>query len=1510
MRRRHRFPKAAGVLTCAGLATAAVALAQPGDNDPAFSGGDATPGFDARDLGLGDAFTDVAVQSDGRLVATGRGRGITSRTDDRAYVARYTTAGALDATFAVGEPVRGLRQVPGGAGQGEQVAVDSAGRVVVAVVDATTNDVRVVRLTSAGEPDTAFSGDGIAPVHDLVAGSDPEPTVFALAIGPSDSITVGVSFAEGGGTTTKVIRYTAAGALDGGWNSAGVYRTPASPTGDHVVGRDLGVDTSGRVWWTRYLDASGAVNCQLRRQTAASGTDKAIPLPAETQCGSLRVAVVGDEAVVATSDPIDPSGNVRLMRFREDGTPVPGFGSPPNGLATSTVTRATTATLTGVTVLPDGRIVVAGRASWVEGGVPPASGPGVQQFLARFSATGAPDGTFNPGTPDTFASLEGLGQPSTTDVVALGGPVAVPDGDIVTVGQLDGDDGDEAYIARFGVDGVAPVARISVNYPDVGSPPHSRGFARPGEVVQLGATDAGDGATYEWDLDGTPGFDTTGRTVNHRYADAGTYAITLRVRSAGGIASTAAGRVDVAGPNGTPTVRWYAGSDGVGWAPSSFDSTHYQGHYVIFRVEGDDDTQVTRVQLDVDGEPGFERSGTTVAAGVRQFFTVGEHQVQALVEDEEGKTIVYRRTVTIEPPPCEQSRVVKLAGTRLNARAPCWRHSKQANGVEVWEADKTPPPPPDPPAVFSQVNVASSLALASMTQVPVLSTTVINGLYFRNYTRLRILKFPGGANPPQVKFENATVQTLGPATSRVVLLQNKSDVWVVKPTRFQSFDINQTKFAGLDYDQVSYDGAIRNVALTQTGGAKFDIYPLLPPIFGDGSRVSADRPVTITTGAATASQAGTCFTADGANLPGLDFIPGDSGVRVCRGQGPGDFTINVEVDLASFVGGDFLPSGGLKTKVVVEIVDGEFASARASLKEINVNIIGPVRLTGIGFGLFLSSSSFENASCVPKVGVEIFSLKFLRDALVASGYSREYLNRKIPDVKYDFGHPESALCGDVWFDVGFSAVELAKGHVSLGVAKYADARPDALRILGDVDILGDLATGEASAAVYSNAFMDLRATFRLEFIEIIEVDGHIVIQVDPVRKKFNAEAGLHACIAPIDLCAGVDGLISSKGIGACLFVDLWVTEWSPGITVEWDGGFTPYFTGCDLGDVRVNVSGSGSTIVTTVPPTGESAGRALDRARATRLDAPIGRARAASTEVHEAVVKVPGGQGGRMVGVKGQNAKLARFELRGPKGERITADPSSFARPTLGKGLIVGNDEKRGITNILLDKPSAGRWKVVPTEGSVPIVEVVSGLAEARPKVRALSKVRVTARPGAAAVAAAASGRGTRALRYSVAKAPGRVVRFLDRGPTGTQPLGSAVLGSSGELRFTPAPGKRERREIVAIIEENGWLKDMQVVARYTAPATPRASKVGALKLVRSATSLRVGWLPAANAKAYVLEAVMSDGRRIRRVLRKRSYTITGLRPGIAAAVKVKATDTLGRVGPALARKVPAVAAG
>ncbi len=229
------------------------------------------------------------------------------------------------------------------------------------------------------------------------------------------------------------------------------------------------------------------------------------------------------------------------------------------------------------------------------------------------------------------------------------------------------------------------------------------------------------------------------------------------------------------------------------------------------------------------------------------------------------------------------------------------------------------------------------------------------------------------------------------------------------------------------------------------------------------------------------------------------------------------------LDLSDFVGGDSFPAGALNATVHVEIVGGEFASARANLSGLNVQLVGPVVLQRIGFSLALAQSDFKNSKCVPHVGIREKSLAEIRNILVALGLSREYVNETVPDLRFDYGTPSSALCGEVGL----------RHRLPVGQARQGRRRPRHRQLLGRpagrVPAAGRHRAvrrarhGVSGGGVYSNSFMDLRTEFRLNMADIVSLEGFIIVQVDPPNRKFNAEAGVEGASFPSTSAPGCAG---------------------------------------------------------------------------------------------------------------------------------------------------------------------------------------------------------------------------------------------------------------------------------------------------------------------------------------------------------------------------------------------------
>ena len=231
-----------GVIAIAGIH--ALAFESDGDPDPAFGGGDGVA-----ELAPNILTHDLVLDAQGRAVVVGS----TANPLDL-WVARLETDGDLDTTFSPGgTDGSGILRMDLSSVVGRQyagdvataVAIDDSGRVVVGGVTERASDGRiqpyVMRLTSAGVPDTSFSGDGLT-FNDL---PDRPGGVVALAIQPDGAIVFvgGAKELVEGTDEVMVGRFLPNGAPDTSFGGTGIVTFPldaALVTGGGMVLQDDG----------------------------------------------------------------------------------------------------------------------------------------------------------------------------------------------------------------------------------------------------------------------------------------------------------------------------------------------------------------------------------------------------------------------------------------------------------------------------------------------------------------------------------------------------------------------------------------------------------------------------------------------------------------------------------------------------------------------------------------------------------------------------------------------------------------------------------------------------------------------------------------------------------------------------------------------------------------------------------------------------------------------------------------------------------------------------------------------------------------------------------------------------------------------------------------------------------------------------------------------------------------------------------------------------------------------
>jgi hypothetical protein len=405
---------------------------------------------------------------------------------------------------------------------------------------------------------------------------------------------------------------------------------------------------------------------------------------------------------------------------------------------------------------------------------------------------------------------------------------------------------------------------------------------------------------------------------------------------------------------------------------------------------------------------------------------------------------------------------------------------------------------------------------------------------------------------------------------------------------------------------------------------------------------------------------------------------------------------------------------------------------------------------------------------------------------------------------FDIRPPLKRFFGSI--DIG--AIPLDLPNYTIGVTgtvsiTFPDSGPVKVEVDGSGSVHG-LQIGTAKMIFQTNGYFEVDGDLNLD-LDVAQYDSSLKAFVDLPGKEFSAELSGDLLVDGYGI-ASADGIISSKGVGACgkyLLLEI-------GFTYPWGGSPTPMLESCDLGPLRVQ------------PVSAESAAA---RAHAAIASVPV----SAGTSVSDISVTGSGG--------------VPSVVLTDPEGHTVI--PQTLSPATVHAAAIAVSFAKTNTTLIALRTPHAGGWQVAAAPGSVPITSVASARGYAAPMLNA----HVT-------------GRGyQRALHYDVTSRSGLSVTFAEQGGRVYKTIGTA-RGARGTLRFSPAAGAAGRRAIYAIVTESGTPRERVKVASYTAPGPARPGRVKGLRVDARGGSFRITFGTATNAAHYLLRLTGSDGRR------------------------------------------------
>jgi uncharacterized delta-60 repeat protein len=392
MRRYWLLPMSAALA----LALAACgATASGGEPDASFgTGGRVVTRFSSKS----DGAMAVAVQNNGMIVVAGQ-------SGDRFAVARYTRSGQLDPSFGADGTVV-TRFGSNAYDTAQAVAIQRDGRIVVAgYTDARGHFPRfaLARYTEDGELDATFGTSGKV-ITDLT-GYPHYAYASAIAIQPDGKIVV-----AGGLASSALVRYTASGAVDTSFGTAGVVRIPRSGTGDIALqsdGKIVVAETRHVGDSSRFALGRFTTNGTLDTSFGTGGTVVTYFThnPQDDRSHADSIAIEPDGRIVVAGDAFDHGV---LARYTTNGTLDSSFGS---GGTVRTDSRPDVGWDTDVAIQPDGRIVVADQGSLAD-----------NSLLVRYTTHGTLDSSFGTG-----------GRVPTSRYIAMA--IAIqPDGKIVGAG--------------------------------------------------------------------------------------------------------------------------------------------------------------------------------------------------------------------------------------------------------------------------------------------------------------------------------------------------------------------------------------------------------------------------------------------------------------------------------------------------------------------------------------------------------------------------------------------------------------------------------------------------------------------------------------------------------------------------------------------------------------------------------------------------------------------------------------------------------------------------------------------------------------------------------------------------------------------------------------------------------------------------------------------------------------------------------------------------------------------
>lgn len=218
-----------------------------------------------------DIGSKVVLQSDGKILVTGYTT-LAVASDRAVATVRYNSNGSLDTSFNSTGIV--TTDFAGGADEGNDVAVQSDGKVVVAGFGDTGRHILLMRYNSNGSLDTSFNGTG------KLTTTGNSSTGYGVALQNDGKILV----AGGSGNLFALVRCNANGSMDTSFNDTGIVTTDIGIGND--IGTGVALQSDGKIVLVGQVSNGSNYDFGLARYLAAADPDITVEQPLNTSIAS------------------------------------------------------------------------------------------------------------------------------------------------------------------------------------------------------------------------------------------------------------------------------------------------------------------------------------------------------------------------------------------------------------------------------------------------------------------------------------------------------------------------------------------------------------------------------------------------------------------------------------------------------------------------------------------------------------------------------------------------------------------------------------------------------------------------------------------------------------------------------------------------------------------------------------------------------------------------------------------------------------------------------------------------------------------------------------------------------------------------------------------------------------------------------------------------------------------------------------------------------------------------